>query len=65
MTIKVSEDGNAVSCGGNGPKLTFQVGGLCQDCRVLGNRRLCAFLPCWKFEGEKCIRYGNYQEVKS
>jgi hypothetical protein len=65
MTVKVSEDGNTVCCGRNGPRLAFQEGGLCEDCRVFRNRRLCPLLPCWDFVGEKCVRYGNYQEVKS
>jgi hypothetical protein len=76
MTIKVSDDGNAVCCGRNGPRLAFQavthrgvradgIRTACTGCCAEKRAHLCLKLPCFLFHGEKCIRYGNYQEVKS
>jgi hypothetical protein len=64
MTIKVSEDKTSVCCGANGPRLAFQVGGLCPDCCAWGKERLCTKLPCAVYT-DKWMRLGNYQEVKS
>jgi hypothetical protein len=76
MTIKVSEDGNTVCCGRNGPRLAFQavtdrgVGAdgyrtVCKGCCAENRAHLCLKLPCFLYYGLECIRYGNYQEVKS
>jgi hypothetical protein len=68
MTIKVSEDGNTVCCGRNGPRLAFQAGGVCGDCVANKRHRLCRKLPCVtiksKTNGVYSYRNGNYQEVK-
>lgn len=68
MTIKVSEDGNTVCCGRNGPRLAFQEGGVCGDCGANKRHRLCHKLPCVRIKskanGIYGYRNGNYQEVK-
>lgn len=64
MTIKVSEDGNTVCCGRNGPRLAFQEGGVCGDCGVRADGRICPLLPCIDNINRICTRKGNYQEVK-
>jgi hypothetical protein len=65
MTIKVSDDGNAVCCGRNGPRLAFQKGGVCGDCCLEYKPRLCLFVDCCPRGKDGKLHLGNFQEVKS